>query len=483
MRRVWSVVSLLVSAGCSAPARGPPATARTVAAARSSVATSASPAPGTPRFELPPIRIEHATCGLALYDSDTGVSLMGAGGGAPSGEMIARGVECRTPDGRIAWTLGPMTAETGLALWMRMLRGRIYATEAERDPDRVRVDLETLSYWMSERGEAFATVERLFRDPGRERGNMVRIEARALDIHAQGGATTLSLVLDPAGRDRIAVTLPSRVDERVTDGADVVVFGVADGSRIDHTSAGDRPVPHVLAFLVAPRSDSWAGVPAQTRGSLPARPPSSSPPVRVEHETCGLSMHDEQMLSSFVAPRLPVTSEMMDRGIDCIVPDGSVAWSLPRMRVRTIYAEAVRAFYCGLTARMYATEARRDPRRYRRELARLDHTATQPDSETVHPAALFTDPAGSRNHDVRVDGRVEDLHLEEDVTTFSVVLDTGRRRVSVVFPGPPDERLVSGARVVVYAVATGSHVEHSSGRDDIVPHLMAYHVAPRSRLR
>lgn len=217
----------------------------------------------------------------------------------------------------------------------------------------------------------------------------------------------------------------------------------------------------------------------------PDAPTSAELPVRLEHPTCGLALQDADAGVPLFAPgggRL--TREMEARGIECVRSDGRVAWRLPPTQVRTNYVEALRAIFCGLSARMYAVEARHNPRRYRLEVARMDFESTRGGEAWTQTQLLLRAPEQALHHNVRITGEVRDLHVEESATTFTAVLDAGgRERVAVVFPADADQRIANGTRVVTYAVVTGSRVEHSSGGDVVVPEVMAFLVVPEADAR
>ena len=223
-------------------------------------------------------------------------------------------------------------------------------------------------------------------------------------------------------------------------------------------------------------------------------PPSSAPsvdpvtttptyadgPVRLPHPTCGLALQDTDVGVPLYGPGASrLTREMVARGVECVLSNGRVAWTLPPTMVRTTFVEAMREVYCGLSARMYAVEARHNPRRYRLDIARMDEEGSHTSEAWVQPQLLLRDPQQGLHHSVRIEAELRDLHVDGAWITFSAVLDAcGRERFAVSYPAEADARIASGTRAVIYGVVTGSSVETACGGTSNVPQVMAYHVMP-----
>lgn len=70
-------------------------------------------------------------------------------------------------------------------------------------------------------------------------------------------AGAVAVIVAVVGREVIRVTLPTLADDRVVNGTDVVVYGVANGSHIETTRLGaEVVVPDVVAIHIEPQGDS-----------------------------------------------------------------------------------------------------------------------------------------------------------------------------------------------------------------------------------
>ncbi|MDP3215882.1 MAG: hypothetical protein Q8S73_17380 [Deltaproteobacteria bacterium] len=223
------------------------------------------------------------------------------------------------------------------------------------------------------------------------------------------------------------------------------------------------------------------------RASVPSLDPVTTAPtyadepVRLPHPTCGLALQDTDVGLPMYGPGPSrLNQEMVARGVECVLANGRVAWTLPPTTVRSTFVEAMREVFCGLSARMYAVEARHNPRRYRLEIARLDDEGARNTEAWVQPQLLLRAPEQGLHHSVRIEAEVRDVHVDGSWMTFSAVLDQcGRERFAVSYPAEADARIANGARAVIYGVVTGSSVEPSCGGPSNVPQVMAFHVVPR----
>lgn len=207
---------------------------------------------GAPDAGRPVVVVGHATCGLDFFAPDAGVRRLDSDAAVPH-RLSAVEIHCRVPDGGVAWSASPggSEAEQGAALM-----AQAFALERARDPARVRREIEAMDREAS-RGDGWVAAGFLFRAPERARGRTVRIEGAAHEVSEHDGVTTLAVSIDAVGREVIRVTLPALADDRVVNGTDVVVYGVAAGSHIETTRLGaDVVVPEVTAIHIEPQGDS-----------------------------------------------------------------------------------------------------------------------------------------------------------------------------------------------------------------------------------
>ena len=85
----------------------------------------------------------------------------------------------------------------------------------------------------------------------------MRVEGVAHDVGESSGRTSLAVSIDAVGREVIRVVLPEIADDRVVNGAEVVVYGIANGSHTEATRLGQEVlVPDVIAAHIEPQSDT-----------------------------------------------------------------------------------------------------------------------------------------------------------------------------------------------------------------------------------
>jgi len=199
-------------------------------------------------------RLLHATCGFDFLERDAGVRRADSDAAAPRLGDISGEVQCELPDGGVVWSHGPggtYIERIGAIL------ARIFAVERLRNPARVRQEVATMEREAREHPDRWAVPGLLFRAPERARGRFVRIDGVAREVREANGQTTMAVSIDAVGREVIRVVLPALADDRVVDGADVVVYSLANGSHTETTRLGEEVVvPDVLAVHIEPHADT-----------------------------------------------------------------------------------------------------------------------------------------------------------------------------------------------------------------------------------
>lgn len=208
---------------------------------------------GAPDAGRPVVEVEHATCGLDFFAPDAGVRRLDSDAAVPRG-FARSGLRCRVPDGGVAWTIASGgTEEERIA----GLLARAFAVDRVHNPARARGEMIAMDREAAAGGDRWAVPGFLFRAPERARGRFTRIDGAAHEVSEHDGVTTLTVSIDAVGREVIRVTLPALADDRVVNGTDVVVYGVANGSHVETTRLGaEVVVPDVVAIHIEPQGDS-----------------------------------------------------------------------------------------------------------------------------------------------------------------------------------------------------------------------------------
>lgn len=243
---------------------GPAPTARATPGARTShehavdagVAAAANvPVAPTPAPQAPTVvRVEHATCGFSMFAPDAGVRRLDSDAGVPRLAGVRSAVRCELPDGGVAWEVEPSTDRNE---HIGELLAAVFCYERRRDPASVRQEVQTMDREAREDTGSWIVPGLLFRASDRARGRFVRIEGVAHDVTEDRGRTTLAVSIDAVGREVIRVSLPCLADDRVVNGAEVVVYGIGNGSHVERGRLGDEiVVPDVIAQHIEIAADT-----------------------------------------------------------------------------------------------------------------------------------------------------------------------------------------------------------------------------------
>lgn len=203
--------------------------------------------------EQPEVVLEHPTCGVDFFGRDAGLRRIDSDAAVPH-PLIASPFRCEVPDAGVAWSFAAVGSEPER---IATLTSHIYAAERRRGSERMRGEIIAMDRESRDNTGRWVVPGFLFRAPDRARGKFVRIEGAARDVSESNGTTTLAVSIDAVGREVIRVTLPDLADDRVVSGADVVVYGIANGSHTEVTRLGaETMVPDVVAIHIEPQSDT-----------------------------------------------------------------------------------------------------------------------------------------------------------------------------------------------------------------------------------
>jgi hypothetical protein len=200
------------------------------------------------------INLVHTTCGwgAATGRTDADASVFG---------LVLdsdRTVTCTLSDGGVAWTLEP--SENEPYRQASFFRHLFIADVRSGHPDVVTAVLRSFDADVLRtdgRGTA-ASAGMLFRAPDRMIGRVTRFDGVAQNVHEENRETLLTVAVDMLGRERIDVLYPGIANDRVVNGAEVVVYGICSGSRAIRTHLGDGVVPEVVAFRIVPQAEGSA---------------------------------------------------------------------------------------------------------------------------------------------------------------------------------------------------------------------------------
>jgi hypothetical protein len=199
------------------------------------------------------VELEHATCGVGLFDPDAGLRRLDSDAAVPR-PLVSMALLCHVPDAGVAWSYVPVGDQHER---LAVLMASMFAAERRSGSARVRQEIVAMDREAAAGGDRWAVPGFLFRAPDRARGRFTRIDGTAHEVAEHDGVTTLTVSIDGVGREVVRVTLHALADDRVVNGADVVVYGFANGAHVETTRLGaEVTVPDVIGFHIEPQSDN-----------------------------------------------------------------------------------------------------------------------------------------------------------------------------------------------------------------------------------